>query len=159
MDKTTYCTMTHKEWPTNSVPSSLPFLSFFLPISLIPGCQATAGRSHGKTLTNTQSILSTFFMMAQRNRLDQSGPHTPKKCGSAFYIHYTSVQRVWWHHSHSIWFLEMGWDEGIVQRKIHNSEPQHKKQNEIKVNYINRSLENLNFPILSSTKLDTQIWN
>lgn len=38
MDKTSYCTMTHKEWPTNSVPSSLPFLFLFLPISLIPGC-------------------------------------------------------------------------------------------------------------------------
>lgn len=130
--------MTHK-WPTNSVPSSLPFLSLFLPISLIPCCQATAGRSHGKTLTNTQSILSTYFMMAQRNRRDLSGPHTPKKCDWGFYIHYTSVQRVWWLHSYSIWFLEMGRDEGMVWRETHNSKPQHKKQNEIKVNYINRS--------------------
>lgn len=98
-------------------------------------------------------------MMAQRNRRDQSGPHTPKKCDGAFYIHYTSVQRVCddiIHARFDFWRWDGMW-ELSRERERHNSKPQHKKQNEIKVNYINRSLENLNFPILSGTKLDMQI--
>ncbi len=72
--------------PTLFLPPSLSYL--FLPISLIPGCQATADRiSHGKTLINTWSVPSTFFTTARRNRRDQSGPNAPKMCVWAFHIH------------------------------------------------------------------------